>query len=61
MLLVGTWDRFRPTSKHPTPMTGDVNVAVAEFAGLEPDGDVAVTDESRTLATSVYDALRNDW
>lgn len=60
MLLVGTWDRFRPTSEHPTPMTGDVNVAVAEFASLEPDGDVAVTDESRTLATSVYDALRND-
>jgi tetratricopeptide (TPR) repeat protein len=60
MLLVGTWDRFRPTSEHPTPMTGDVNVAVAEFASLRPDGDVAVTEESRALASSVHDALRDD-
>jgi tetratricopeptide (TPR) repeat protein len=60
MLLVGVWDRFRPTSEHPTRMTGDVNLAVAEFASLQPDGDVAVTEESRALASSVYDALRDD-
>jgi tetratricopeptide (TPR) repeat protein len=57
MLLVGAWDRFRPVSPSYEQMSGDVNVAVAEFGGLERGGAVEVTDTSSALAQSVYEVL----
>jgi tetratricopeptide (TPR) repeat protein len=60
MLFVQVWDRFGPSSVHVSPMSGDYNVAVAEFAMAEPGGSVGVTDVSSTLAASAFEVLERD-
>jgi tetratricopeptide (TPR) repeat protein len=57
MLLLSVKDRFWPERAEVTPMTGDVNVAVAEFGSLGSNGRVTVTDESSALASSVFEVL----
>ena len=57
MLLLSVRDRFWPEHAEIAPMTGDVNVAVAEFGSLGSDGRVTVTDESSALASSVFEVL----
>ncbi|HEX6222042.1 MAG TPA: TIR domain-containing protein [Acidimicrobiia bacterium] len=54
MLIVGIWDRFGPEPRPIVRMTGDVNVAVAEFASQLNNGNQVVTEESSGLAHSVY-------
>jgi tetratricopeptide (TPR) repeat protein len=57
MLLLSVRDRFWPAQGEVAPMTGDVNVAVAEFGSLGADGRVSVTQESSALASSVFEVL----
>jgi tetratricopeptide (TPR) repeat protein len=60
MLIVGIWDRFGPEPRPVVRMTGDVNVAVAEFASQLSSGDVAVTEESSGLANSMYRRIADE-
>jgi tetratricopeptide (TPR) repeat protein len=60
MLLVSTWDRFGPVAPSYTRMSGDVNIAVAEFDTLREGGDVAASRTSSALARSVYEDLNRD-
>ena len=44
----------------PSVMTGDYNIAVAQFAGVDSAGRPARSLEARALAQSVYDVLHNE-
>lgn len=57
MLLIGSREQFFPDKPSVEAMTGDVNIAVAEFGSIGPDGEVSVSEESSRLASSVYDFL----
>ncbi len=39
---------------NPWPMTGDFNLAVADFGVLEPDGQMRTSDFGDTLSASVF-------
>jgi tetratricopeptide (TPR) repeat protein len=57
MLLIGAREQFFPGKPSVEAMTGDVNIAVAEFGSIGPNGEVSVSEESSRLASSVYDFL----
>ena len=46
-----------PLFSTPVPMTGDLNVAVAQFSGLDARGRVVDSEEARRLAKTTYDLL----
>lgn len=60
MLLLGVRDRFWPGAAEIEPMTGDLNIAVAQFASAGPEGDPTVTSESSDLADSVFRTLTDE-
>lgn len=60
MLFVGIWDRFGPENDPVVPMSGDLNVAVAQFGTATKPGEVRVTEASAAMATSVYELLESE-
>lgn len=60
MLLLGVRDRFWPDEPEAEPMTGDVNIAVAEFGSIGTDGNITVTRESSDLAASAFETLERE-
>ena len=56
-LFNALWPLFQPVAR----MSGQFNIAVAQFSEIDPNGRERQTDNGLTLSRWVYDALKTEY